>query len=93
MPSETEDDFENGFANMVTCCHATSIKNEWIIDSGASDHITGDLSVLEHPKKIKCGNKINLPNGLTFEISHYGDVTLKNSLKLKNILHVGDFNF
>ena len=67
VPSEPEDDFEHGFANMVTCCHATSIENEWIIDLGASDHMTGDLSVLKHPKEIKCGNKINFPNGLTFE--------------------------
>lgn len=47
---EVEDEFEHGFANMVTCCHATSIENEWIIDSSASDDMAGDLSVLEHPK-------------------------------------------
>lgn len=91
MGSEMEDEFDHGFACMVTCCDATSFENEWMIDSGASDHMTGDLSMLEDPKKIKCGNKINLPNGLTSEISHYGDVTLKNNMTLKIVLHVGDF--
>ena len=53
--------------------------------------MTEDLSILEHPKQIKSENKINLPNGLTSEISHYSYVTLKNNIKLKNVLHVGDF--
>ena len=91
VSSQIEDDLENGFTNMVTCCNATSVEHEWIIDSGFYDHMTEDLSMLDLPRKITCRNKINLPNGLTFEISHYGDVTLHNSLRMKNVLHVSDF--
>lgn len=91
MSSEVDDDSENGFANMVTCFNAASVEYEWIIDSGASDHMTRDLSMLENPRRITSGNKINLPNGLTSEISHCGNTTLNNGLRLKNVLHVADF--
>uniref|UniRef100_A0A803LHF5 GAG-pre-integrase domain-containing protein n=1 Tax=Chenopodium quinoa TaxID=63459 RepID=A0A803LHF5_CHEQI len=89
--SETDDELDNNFAGMVSCNSATVVYKEWIIDSGASDHMTTDLHKLVDPVRM-CGNtKINLPNGDTTTISHVGSLKLKSGLTLKNVLCVPEF--
>lgn len=39
--SETEDKMDVSYAGIVTCCYADSLSITWIIDFGASHHITG----------------------------------------------------
>lgn len=61
---ETEDELDHNFAGMVTCLCASSVKNEWIIDSGASDHMTGELNMLLNAELMDNCAKMNLPNGI-----------------------------
>ncbi|KAL2939351.1 Retrovirus-related Pol polyprotein from transposon RE1 [Bienertia sinuspersici] len=76
---------------MITCLHAFVNKSEWIIDSGASDHMVCDFSLLRHPVEVRSKPKIALPNGKSVHISHMGEVLLKNGMKLKNVMYVPDF--
>lgn len=46
--SDTEEEMDYSYAGMVSCNMADSVKEEWIIDSGASDHMTGCLSMLKN---------------------------------------------
>lgn len=64
---------------------------EWIVDSGATDHMTGSLSVLSNVHTAPSHYTIKLPTGDVAEIAHVGDIILKNGLKLLGVLHVPSF--
>ena len=89
---DTEEELDQNFAGMISCNIASKSMNNWIIDSGASDHMTGNIHHLERPIPTKGKPKIHLPNGKTLEITHIGDVNLQNNLKLKHVLYIPEFH-
>lgn len=89
--SETDEEMDCSYAGMVSCCFANTRSCEWIIDSGASDHITGTFECLIEPERSKKEPKLNLPTGDTSLITHCGKVMLANNLKLENVLFVPSF--
>lgn len=38
-------------------------KNDWILDSGSSDHIISNDALLKNKQKVLKGTKVTLPNG------------------------------
>ena len=88
---ETEDELENCFSGMVTCNMSSTDKDTWIIDSGASDHMTSSIDNLVNIQPAKSGLTIKLPTGDTTTITHIGDVRLKNGLVLQKVLYVPQF--
>ncbi|KAL8145122.1 hypothetical protein AgCh_003365 [Apium graveolens] len=91
--SETDEEIDYGFSGMV-CSGGKKVLGgaEWIIDSGASDHMTSSLQHMINIKLASATFIIILPTGSTAVITHIGDVILENGLKLKNVLHVPQFN-
>lgn len=66
--------------------------NEWIIDSGASDHMITVFSRLINYVKAQGNTSINFPNGHTKIISHFvGSVQLNSGITLKNVLCVHEY--
>ncbi|KAF1867112.1 hypothetical protein Lal_00049540 [Lupinus albus] len=61
--------------------------NSWIFDSGATDHITNNISNYLHYEVIK-PITIKLPNNLTILAKHSGIVKLSKDLVLHNVLHI-----
>lgn len=88
---ETDDDLECGFSGMVSSCMLAKKSEEWIMDSGASDHMTATLAHLCNVKPASPDYTINLPTGAATVISHVGDLQLPNGLKLFNVLYVPQF--
>ncbi|XP_061358324.1 uncharacterized protein LOC133302545 [Gastrolobium bilobum] len=64
---------------------------EWVIDTGATDHITHTLSQFSTFHKIK-PISIHLPNGSTVASSICGTVNITSSLILTDVLYVPSFH-
>jgi transposase InsO family protein len=60
--------------------------NTWVIDSGATDHMTSYSSLIDSliPSPIK---SVQVANGTPMPISGYGNVSLSSSLPLSSVLH------
>lgn len=65
--------------------------SEWIIDTGASHHITGTLSALSSIRDVG-GRPVGLPDGSSIVATKEGDVFLTDCLVLRNVLFVPAFN-
>lgn len=88
---DTDEELESGFSGMVSSCMLAKKSEEWIMDSGASDHMTASLAHLCNIKPASPDYTINLPTGAATVISHVGDLQLPNGLKLLNVLYVPQF--
>jgi len=88
-----DDDVEQSFAGNVYCSCAATRTTAWIIDTGATDHMTPMCTNLLHMQECKDHVNINLPDGSVARITHKGQVRLANDLVLKNTLCVPSFRF
>jgi len=78
---------------MILCNHAGINRTEWVLDSGATDHMTYVFDQLVESKTLKEKSKIILPNGHTSEISSIGKVQLSNDLILQDVLYIPAFKY
>ncbi|XP_026399823.1 uncharacterized protein LOC113295713 [Papaver somniferum] len=62
----------------------------WIVDTGASNHVCCDENLFDFSRAITPIH-VRLPNGATTEATRIGEVTLTDSLVLKNVLFVPSF--
>ncbi|XP_074314831.1 uncharacterized protein LOC141651000 [Silene latifolia] len=62
-------------------------KNAWIIDTGATNHVTGTLTYLHDIQNIT-SSPVSLPNGVTTNASHRGRIILDGGLVLTDVLYV-----
>lgn len=90
--SETDEEIDYHFSGMLTCNAATKKTSQWIIDSGAIDHMTWSMSCLQNPVKFLQPCKIKLPTGANTEITHQGTICLNGGLVLESVLCVPQFH-
>ena len=69
------------------CLHGEFSKISWIIDTGASNHVTGDESYLFNVHDI-AACPVGLPDGQKLIATKEGSVRLLEGLFLKNVLYV-----
>ncbi|XP_076933461.1 uncharacterized protein LOC143599375 [Bidens hawaiensis] len=67
-------------------------ESSWVVDSGATDHITYDASVLESIVQTNHEFPVTIPNGERVKVEGKGDYTFSNGTKINNVLHVPDFS-
>jgi hypothetical protein len=70
---------------------ATSSDNNWYIDSGATDHITGNLDKLTMQDTYGGHNQIQATNGSGMHIAHIDTSIISiptHTLTLNNVLHI-----
>ena len=76
-----------------TCFLICSNQN-WIVDSGATDHICSNLDLFEDYKVFdKSPNTITIADGKHVIVEHIGTVLFDNGIKLENVLHVPGLKF
>jgi histone deacetylase 1/2 len=64
---------------------------QWYTDTGATDHVTGELDKMMIRERYNGGEQIHTTNGSGMDITHIGRVichTLERKLFLNNVLHV-----
>ncbi|KNA06657.1 hypothetical protein SOVF_178910, partial [Spinacia oleracea] len=88
LHSETDDELDLHFSGMASCHHAKGGNTDWIIDFGASDHMTFQLQKMTDTIVTPSHLTINLPTGDTAPITHIGKVILQSGLSLNNVLCV-----
>jgi hypothetical protein len=63
----------------------------WIIDSGASKHMTSDFTLFKIYKPISGRDKVQIVDGSLCPIAGVGDITFTLDLHLPSIFHVAIF--
>ncbi|KAL2896259.1 Retrovirus-related Pol polyprotein from transposon RE1 [Bienertia sinuspersici] len=91
--SENEEEMEANLIELIICNMAQSVSYEWIIESGATHHMTGNGKFLSDVVKSQNQPKISMPTGHTTGVTEVGNVKLENDLCLKNILHIPAFKY
>ncbi|XP_019155950.1 PREDICTED: uncharacterized protein LOC109152757 [Ipomoea nil] len=88
-PEESKEgrSISNYLVNSILNCSTV-----WILDSGATDHITCSLEYLDNCHKVQ-NISVKLPNGETVEVANVGEIKLYPNLLLKNVLHIPTFSF
>lgn len=69
------------------------IDTNWYIDSGATDHITGEMEKLMVKDKYTGNDQVHNASGAGMNIDHVGHTAIRTptrDLTLKNVLHVPD---
>lgn len=89
--TESDEELDNILSRMVSSNVAVKEHKPWIVDSGASDHMTSSVDLLTNIKIAAGGFTISLPTGDVSSITHVGDAQLKCGLLLKNVLVVPKF--
>jgi hypothetical protein len=67
------------------------LNTNWYMDTGATDHITGEIEKLTTHDKYHGGDQVQTASSSCMEIQHVGHGVLcspRRDLHLKNILHV-----
>ena len=77
---------------MANLGETSAVKDStWIMDSGASDHMTASINLLSNVKVAPPNFTIKLPTGQKTQITHIGDIELEGGLKMLNVLYVPQF--
>lgn len=80
-------------AGKCLCLPSSGIHHNWIIDSGATDHITPNLTLFTSYTSLSVPSHITMPNGQKASIAHIGTIKLSEVLTLHDILHVPSFHY
>lgn len=76
-------------SNFLTALNTTStFKIPWIIDSGASDHMTGSYNLFSSYSTCAGNLKVKIADGSLSPVAGKGSIQLSDSIILKAVLHV-----
>ncbi|XP_070021148.1 uncharacterized protein [Nicotiana sylvestris] len=92
------------FAGMIVCtssidfgklsCKCFESKTDtWILDSGASNHMNFNKSLMSNIEFLPYPFLVVLPNGYKVKVSKIGDVVLTSKIVLQKVLFVPSFKF
>ncbi|XP_015167311.1 uncharacterized protein [Solanum tuberosum] len=92
------------FAGIIVCtssidfgklsCNCFKNKSDsWILDSGASNHMTFNMSLLHNITLLPYPLLVALPNGYKVKVTQVGSVTLGPMINLDKVLYVPSFKY
>ncbi|KAG6718014.1 hypothetical protein I3842_04G129500 [Carya illinoinensis] len=78
--------------SLNTANPTSNLHNEWVIDTGATDHMVHSISLFQSFKPVH-NSFVKLPNGFSAPVTHVGSVRLLPQLVLHNVLCIPPFHF
>ncbi|XP_071695232.1 uncharacterized protein [Rutidosis leptorrhynchoides] len=87
----SDDELDHHFAAGILSKSSNVIN--WILDTGATNHMTPSYNELIKSKLLLLKPHIRLPNGNTYVITHIGKFKLGNEMEIKDVLVVPSFKF
>ncbi|XP_043806659.1 uncharacterized protein LOC122721800 [Manihot esculenta] len=90
--SSSFNSFTHKISSVFACCAMVTGSEAWIIDTGASDHITPYKNHMKSMCSVTAPITIYLPNSSSTQVTHIGNVALNTHMKLIDVLLVPDFN-
>ncbi|XP_075086125.1 uncharacterized protein LOC142168857 [Nicotiana tabacum] len=99
QPVCSNSDVSANVANCAGIAPKTFSKNShfkltsWILDSGASKHMSSDPSIFSTIRPLPRPLMVNLPNFCRIKVTHIGDVSIAHNLTLHNALYVPVFEY
>ena len=72
-------------------CLLTCLKSPWVINSGATDHVSHDLSYFSSYEPLNA--TILVSDGKRVDITHIGTIFLNNGITLSKVLYAPHFQF
>ncbi|XP_019251346.1 PREDICTED: uncharacterized protein LOC109230286 [Nicotiana attenuata] len=84
-----------GFNGVVysSCMLTGAARSIWIVDSGATDHMTSDKDLLFDISPLSVPYLITLPNGYKVKVTCTGSLTLNSSFVLHHLLCIPTFKY
>ncbi|OIT01209.1 hypothetical protein A4A49_59827, partial [Nicotiana attenuata] len=80
------------FCGNVALCENLELC-KWIVDTGATNHMTGDKSLLKNETSVGNSGQVQLPTGDSASILHMGECQLTGGDVLKDVFCVPAFKF
>ncbi|KAK9673764.1 hypothetical protein RND81_12G187800 [Saponaria officinalis] len=77
-------------SNAVSCNH-NSVMMEWIVDSGATDHMSAQKHLFLNMRPLISPIFVALPDGTLKTVTHIGDVQLHPKILLREVLFIPEF--
>jgi len=81
-----------GFSS-VCCFSQHGLQASWIVDTGASDHMSYDLTLFDKLVPLPQTVYVTLPDGSVKDVTQGGNVQLGGNFILQRVLYVPEFKF
>ena len=78
---------------ITSCKCSRSSIDLWIIDSGASNHMTYNKFSLTNIQILPYPILVSLPNGYNVKVTEYGDAHITFKIVLNKVLHIPSFKY
>ncbi|CAM8945952.1 unnamed protein product [Rhodiola kirilowii] len=92
-PQERKDEKQFYMAG-ISCLATTKVPHDtWILDSGATDHITPHMHLLYDLKLLHIPYEVLMPNGSKALVTHTGSCAINQHLTICDVLLVPEFQF
>ncbi|XP_071714371.1 uncharacterized protein [Rutidosis leptorrhynchoides] len=69
------------------------VKNAWVVDSGATNHISTSLTNMHNIHKNHTPILVTLPNGHNTSVTTVGSVTINPNITLHDVFYVPSFSY